>query len=94
MPALLTRTSSRPNPLDHLPDHSGDRRLTGDVEVEEGHALARGDVLGVAACSDHLEARFDQRERGCSSDAGGRTRHEGYRPPPSGPTSTLAPSNS
>ena len=58
-----------PEPLDHLLDHGADRLVTGHVEVEERHTVARGDSRGVAARSDHLETRFDQRERGRLPDA-------------------------
>ena len=80
MPALLTRTSIRPNRSITCWTAAVTDVVTGHVEVEERHPGERGDARGVAAGADHLETRRDQRERGCLPDAGGRTRHERHRP--------------
>ena len=80
IPALLTRTSIRPNRWITCPTAAVDRFVAGHVEVQEAHPFDRRDVFGVAACSDHLEPRLNQGQSGGLTDTGGRTRHEGYRP--------------
>jgi hypothetical protein len=77
---IVDQDVQAPEPLDHLLDHGGDRLVTGHVEIKERHPVGRGDSRGVAAGSDHLEARVGERERGGLADARGRTCHQRHRP--------------